>query len=43
MKHPVWTWAVKCPAVSMIMGAGFVGKWKEVIPECTQFVILQSL
>lgn len=41
MKHGVWTRAVKCPAVSMIMGAAFVGKWKEVIPECARFVILQ--
>lgn len=41
MKHRVRPWAVKCPAVSMIMGAAFVGKWKEVIPERTQSVILQ--
>lgn len=35
MKFQVWTWAVKCPAVPMIMVAAFVGKGQKVIPECS--------
>lgn len=42
MKLQVWTWAVKHPAVSMIMGAAFVGNCKEVIPECTRWVFCKE-
>lgn len=40
-KLRVWTRAVKCPAASVMTEAVSVGTWKEVIPGCTQFVILR--